>query len=73
MRSLENHWQPPTALTPQPNRLIFWQEAPYLIAFRGTEAIWEFHPMSRDINKKLTIFAQFCTVKRPKIGLYLIF
>ena len=33
---------PPTAQTPGPNWLIFWQETPHLIPFRGTEAIFEF-------------------------------
>ena len=50
---------PSTAQTPQPNWFIFWREAPYRIAFRGTEAILEFHPMGRDMNKNLAIFAQF--------------
>ena len=47
---LENHWHPPTAQTPGPNWLIFWLETPHLIAFRGTEAIFEFLPGSRDIS-----------------------
>ena len=30
--------------------LIFWREAPHLIAFKGTEAVIEFYPRSRDIS-----------------------
>ena len=36
---------PPTAQTPGP---IFWREPPHVNAFRGTEAIFEFHPGIRD-------------------------
>ena len=42
---------PPTAQTSEPNWLIFWREAPHLIAFRGFEAIFEFHLGSRDMNR----------------------
>ena len=31
----------------------------YLLAFRGTEKILEFHPMSRDMNKKPS---NFCSI-----------
>ena len=48
---LQNHWHPPpTAQTPGPNWLIFWREAPHLIAFRGTEAIFESPPESQDMS-----------------------
>ena len=47
----QNHWHPPpTAQTLGPNWLIFWQEAPHLIAFRGTEAIFESPSGSRDMS-----------------------
>ena len=46
----ENHLKtvapPPTAQTPGPNWLIFWLETPHVNTFRGTEAIFEFHPRS---------------------------
>ena len=35
---------PPTAQTPVSNWLIFWRATPHEIAFRGTEAIFEFRP-----------------------------
>ena len=41
---------PPTAYTPGPNWLIFCRETPHVNAFRGTEAIFEFHPRSRDMG-----------------------
>ena len=37
---------PPTAQTPGSNWLIFWLETPHGNTFRGTEAIFEFHPGS---------------------------
>ena len=37
---------PPTAQTPGSNWLIFWLETPHGNTFRGTEAIFEFHPRS---------------------------
>ncbi len=43
---------PPTAQTPGPNWLIFWRETHHGNAFRGTEAIFEFHLSSRDMTGK---------------------
>ena len=43
---------PPTAQTPGPNWLIFWRETHHGNAFRGTEAIFEFHLRSRDMTEK---------------------
>ena len=40
----------PTAQTPGPNWLTFWREAHQLIAFRCTEAIFEFRRRSRDVG-----------------------
>ena len=37
---------PPTAQMPGSNWLIFWLETPHGDTFRGTEAIFEFHPRS---------------------------
>ena len=47
------HWPksmatPPTAQTAGPNWLKFFMEALQEDSFRGTEAIFEFHPISRD-------------------------
>ena len=39
---------PPTAQTAGPNWLKFFMEAFQEDSFRGTEAIFEFHPRSRD-------------------------
>ena len=52
---------PPTAQTPGPNWLIFWLKTPHVVTFRITEAIFEFHPRSWDMSKKLAIFAHFLT------------
>ena len=41
---------PPTAQTPGPNWLIFWLEAPHLIVFGRTEAIFEFRIWGWDIG-----------------------
>ena len=58
---------PPTAQTPGPNLFIFWREPPHVNAFRGTEAIFEFHSWSRDISQKLSIFeSQLDPSKTPK-------
>ena len=58
---------PPTAQTPWPNLFIFWREPPHVNAFRGTEAIFEFHSWSRDISQKLPIFEpQSDPSKTPK-------
>ena len=47
---------PPTAQTPGPNWLIFWRETPHVNTFRGTEAIFEFHPRSGDTSRFLLDF-----------------
>ena len=47
----------PTAQTPKSNGLIFWRETHHGNAFRGTEAIFEFHLSSRDMTEKCAIFA----------------
>ena len=58
---------PPTAQTPCPNLFIFWREPPHVNAFRGTEAIFEFHSWSRDTCQKLSIFEpQMDPSKTPK-------
>ena len=58
---------PPTAQPPWPNLFIFWREPPHVNAFRGTEAIFEFHSWSRDISQKLSIFEpQLDPSKTPK-------
>ena len=50
---------PPTAQTPVSNELIFWRATPHEIAFRGTEAIFEFRPWSWDTKLKLGHFSMF--------------
>ena len=50
MKSLENEAPPLTAQTPGPNWLIFWQETLHVNTFGLTEAIFEFHPGSRDMG-----------------------
>ena len=50
---------PPTAQTPGSNWLIFWLETPHRNTFRGTEAIFEFHPGSWDMG----LFMGFWRVK----------
>ena len=52
---------PPTAQTPGPNWLILWPVSPHMNIFKGTEAIFEFHPRSWDMSRKLAIFAYFLT------------
>ena len=44
---------PPTAQTPGPNWLIFWLEAPHLIVFGRTEAIFEFRIWGGDMGPTL--------------------
>ena len=41
---------PPTAQTSGPNWLIFWLEAPHLIVFGRTEAIFEFRIWGGDMG-----------------------
>ena len=41
-RPLKSLAPPPTAQTPVSNELIFWRATPHEIAFRGTEAIFEY-------------------------------
>ena len=36
--------------------------SPYVNTFRGTEAIFEFHPRS-EMSQKLSIFAYFCIIR----------
>ena len=67
VKSLQIRSTPPTAQTPGPNLFIFWREPPHVNAFRGTEAIFEFHSWSRDISQKLSIFeSQLDPSKTPK-------
>ena len=50
VKSQKNRSTPPTAKTPRPNWLIFWRENLHVNTFGLTEAIFEFHPGSRDMG-----------------------